>query len=316
MIRRRRSLGFLFASVVVLGACAAGLAVVSGGRAGSGPSSSTDAFFVSPRYLNVGSSGRLKDVFTAAIDSGAVTHLRMIFDVPPELTVSPVPANCTGPFPSPDHPGWNRYICDEPNVAAGESVTQLVTVTAQNAPGDYTVYKYVTFDKGAGGGAGGRNRVPETGFLSGEVTIVPEGDRRRAGNCAGSASTGGVDAVDTQATAASLDRTGCVWVGEFPQSGNSLTPLSCEAGDPGTVGTVVITFYEQWTAPSKAVVLVDLQGDCSVEGAEFNGVPVPSCAVAQVPPEPVCGDLEKKGKGAVWTGKVINTGVDPPFGGG
>ncbi len=324
MIMRRRSLGFSFATVVFLGACAAALAVVSGGLAGS-TTNSTFELFVQPQYLTAGGQGFALGKFTAASGSGtgSATHVAMRFDLPAALlgphTTS---SGCTGPELV-NSGTTKRFTCTIGTVNAGETVKRYVTFTAPSTPGSYPIDATAFYDKGSGGAGGGGavNSIPD----SAQTTVVEGTSSTRAGNCftdgTGEVFTPTVSGSDPQATevefgaAASFLGLPCTWgfVGEDSVTG-FLTQISFvslpELGAPATVFVEWYSLPVPW--PKFTVLLLPNYP------ASTDWEPLTACENGQLPEDEIACllSLDKTGRGARATILMLGTGGDPGFGGG
>ncbi len=331
MIRRRRSLGFSFATVVVLGACAAALGVVSGGRAGSVSNNNFD-LVVQPHVLSTLGTGFAKGTFTAASGpgTGSATHVVITITLPTGLEpTSGTSSDCTDP-PGGDH----TFTCSIGTVNAGQIVNRFVAFTAPatvaGPPFDtYTVTGSLTFDhglKGAGGG-GGIDTIPD----SDSTDVYASTDGNHSGNClsgGGSITTPPVNAADTQSTFMSFGAAAfflpCVWaeLGEGPAPASFRIPQISFVAAPvlANLATLTISIYQ--LPLSKIGTLKEFPNypTSLTPALDVLQCPTPT-SLPSNPTDTQSSDAcelarSKSGNVTLLTLLFTGTGGDPGFGGG
>jgi hypothetical protein len=324
----RHPFRFSIATAVVLAGCAAMLAVVSGGRAGTNPGDYT--FVVQPPYVTESADGFAKGLFTPI--GASATHTAMSFDIPNAFTVS-VPSNCSGPpatSPAVDA-GYTRYTCTLGTVNKNSTAKQslMFTAPALDSPQPYTFKGFVTFDNGNGGngsGGGSVTMLPVSGVpLTAQTTVVVAGDPKHGGSCDGSAETTSVSAGNLQnstlsgAVASSSANVPCPWVvvgvNANPETSTALSQISSTGFvKTDAAATWTIEFYSLPVAFSKAKFLFDAA--YTAGGSVFAGTQPPACVNGALgPTQTYCLlSFTKNGKGATAIVLLLGTGGDPGAG--
>jgi hypothetical protein len=330
-IVQRRSFGGWVVSALVLGACAAALAVVSAGMAGSVPPPTYEVF-LQPQLLTASGQGVVWSKFSTASGpgTGSATHVVSKIDVPIALlNPTTTSSNCTGPVVvTIGQEQYNEFTCDEGVIQAGDTVKRFVTFTAPSTLNTYTATGRVTFDNGQGGGGGGVNTIEAQSSPSlRQTTVVPGADTRRAGDCfsggTGTVATqpvSSVDPVQTVVTLGSADPSlglPCTWgyVSEDDVPGflTQISSVSTPQFAAGVTATVVVTWADLPVAFKNFKVLLLPNYPVSLESEVLL-----ACVGGQPPAGKIaCLDgLVKLGKGARATIRQFGTGGDPGYGGG
>ena len=334
---QRHSIRVTILGLIVLGVSAAALAIVAGSRAGSvGGEFTVD---VLPPEVTVDATGLVVARFTAASGpgTGSATQVAITLDLPGDGAttgfINPVPsAGCSGPTPSPDHPGYNRFVCTIGTVNAGETVKRFVTFRAPPFqappvsgpdPNVYVAYGFVTFDTGNSGAPGGGSSVRTED--DGQTTVAATTNNARAGKCSSgtppfNVSTSPVSASDRQATALSFGNAAfslpCTWasLGEDSAPGFKIPFISfVNAPVFSSLATLQISIYQ--LPPSQIGTLLEFPNYPALDGA----LPVLLCpSPTTLPPGRDACELPRTKKGNVTFLNLLfaGTGGDPGFGGG
>jgi hypothetical protein len=179
---RRSSFRLSIATLLVVGGCAAALAIVSGSKAGAVTGAQFD-MFAQPQALTVTGTGFVKAVFKAPSGSGtgSATHVKITIDLPPALAFNQSSSSSGCSVPT----GSASVICTVGTVNAGATITRFVTFTAPNdvpTPPEQPINGTVSWDNGTGGKGGGGGSVNSMSDAA-QTTIFASTDSSHRGNC-------------------------------------------------------------------------------------------------------------------------------------
>jgi hypothetical protein len=261
------------------------LAVVTVGRAGSGPKEFN--FFAQPTILSQDADGVAWGRFKPVSGGGSATHLVIYITIPTVFEY--VPANTsTGCAPT---SVAGTFSCAVGTVNPGQTVKRYVGFRAPAglAAGDYPGFSgKATFDNGTPGAGGGGSDVLTDGPIS--VTVVTAPDGNRDGGCNGRPRTDDVplssgNPVSTEIRSGTrLGSLGlpCTWAfaGETSApSGNSFTAVSFfgfPQTEPGAPVEQVMTVYDMPVPFKNLKVLFDLNFTGPAD--TFAGTALEACA--------------------------------------
>jgi hypothetical protein len=332
---RRSSFRLSISTLLVLGGCAAALAIVSGSKAGAG-TNSTLRLAAHPPTLSVDGTGFAKAAFTAASGSGtgAATHVVITVVLPSVLTFDQTHSStgCSADSTT----TANDVVCTVGTVNPGETANRFVTFTApHNAGGPFTITASATQDNGNGGNGGGGGSsntpiVPNPLDPPAQVTVVAADNPDNAGNClfnpdnvhtpAPTASTNTQTNQSTRADVGTLlSALGipCAYadVGEDAAPAGFVTAISHNniaqltapakititlASLPAPFSQIVWRFFPSYVSPT------NLGPAVTISPCVNNALPAGK-DVCSLPPD-------KTGRGGVWQFLQRATGSDPGYG--
>jgi hypothetical protein len=331
---RRSSFRLSIASLLVLGGCAAALAIVSGSKAGASTNSKLQ-LFVHPPTLSVDGTGFVKAAFTAASGSGtgAATHVVITVVLPSVLTFDQTHSStgCSADSTT----TANDIVCIVGTVNPGETANRFVTFTAPHiAGGPYTITASATQDNGNGGNGGGTGSsntpiVPNPLDPPAQVTVVAGDNPDNAGNCLFNpgnvhtpAPTASTNAQTNQSTGADVGTVAsalgipCAYadVGEDAPPAGFVTAISHDNIAQLTGPTTITITLASLPVPFSQIVWHFFPSYVSPTNLGPS-VTISPCVGNTVPPEGVCSlPPSKSGRGGVWQFLQRATGSDPGFG--
>ena len=304
----------------------AALVIASGSRAGSVAPGSLK-FAVEPQFLTTGQNGVTFGKFTtpSGAGTGSATNTSITFDVDNRLLDQNSPVCVKAPtsaWPA----GFIRWTCSLGTVNAGRSAGAFLNFTAppflvSPATNTYRVNAFASADSGKGKGGGGQN---STAVVTDTTQVVDVPNGRRAGNCAGAASTPSGDAQFTivSGTAASSIAT-CPWVfvgeDDAPAGSGIKSQISFwgfPLTDPEHPARWVVD-GDLPPGPFNQLTLYYLE-NYAPDNPNTGKVPFPACVNGAIqPPATACYDVFRKvGSRFHAEGLVNGTGGDPGAGSG
>jgi Domain of unknown function DUF11 len=343
---RHSSFRLSIATLLVLGGCAAALAIVSGSKAGAS-TNSTLRIVAHPTTLSVDGKGFAKASFTAASGSGtgAATHVVITVVLPSVLTFDQT--NSSTGCSADSTTTANDVVCTVGTVNPGETANRFVTFTA---PHDAVVPPAITASAtqdngngGNGGGGGSSNTpiVPNPLDPPAQVTVVAADNPDSAGNClfgVGTVKTPTPDprTTNNQSTGANVGTANpslgipCAYadVGEdtipnaaaagfvTQMSHDNIAQLTGPATItikldplPVTFNKIVWRYFPTYNpaSPPTNISQGTLIGPCTTDGKLPTGKDV--CLLTVGPLSPV-----KSGNSGTWNFLQNGTGSDPGFG--
>jgi hypothetical protein len=341
---RRSSFRLSIATLLVTGGCAAALALVSSGNAGSS-GASTLTLFAHPTTLTTStqaalSSGFVKAAFKAAgPDSGigSATHVVITVTLPSALAFDQSHSSA-GCATDPATPA-NDVVCAVGTVNAGVTVNRFVTFTAPTtAPSGgitYPIKGSAVQDNGTGGngGGGGSVNTPITA-PDVQVSVFAGTDPSHAGGCffsGGTTHTPSPNASDNQSTSAAVGTAAsslgipCAYAdigedGEGGQVGHGFsTAISHDnIANLTAPATITITLYSLPKPFSQLIwhFIADYSSLTALN--DISTYPkIANCQNGTLPANatvPCLLSSSNKGQGATWTFLQNGTGSDPGYG--
>jgi hypothetical protein len=334
---RRSSFRISIATLLVLGGCAAALAIVSGSKAGS-TDASTLTLSAHPAVLTVNGTGFAKAVFKAAGPGpgiGSATHVAITVTLPSGLAFDQANSSTGCSIADPNFP--NNVVCIVGTVNAGVTATRFVTFTGKTASNiPYTITATAVQDNGnpdAGGGGSSNIPIsPNPNDPPARVTVVAGNNPNSAGNCLFNADnvrnvhtpapTASTNAQTNQSTGADVGTLAsalgmpCAYadVGEDAPPAGFVTAISHDniaqltgvtkititlASLPVPFSQIVWRFFPSYVSPSNLGPAVTIFPCVNNALGDKD--------VCSLPPD-------KTGRGGVWQFLQRATGSDPGYG--
>jgi hypothetical protein len=335
---RRSSFRLSIATLLVLGGCAAALAIVSGSKAGS-TDASTLALSAHPAVLTANGTGFAKATFKAAGPGpgiGSATHVAITVTLPSGLAFDQAHSSTGCSIADPAIP--NNVVCIVGTVNAGVTATRFVTFTGQTASNiPYTITASAVQDNGnpdaGGGGSSNMPIVPNPNDPPAQVTVVAGNNPNSAGNCLFNADN--ARNVHTPAPTASTNAQTNQSTGADVGTLSSALGIPCAYADVGEdakppAGFVTAISHDniaQLTGVTKiTITLASLPVPFSQIVWRFfpsyvsptnlgREVPISPCVDNALGDNDVCSlPPDKTGRGGVWQFLQRATGSDPGYG--